>query len=234
MKKLAIAFLVSLVVGIFVHPLFAADGSVLDNRLKLLLNDETDPLYPDSIRLDFLAMGMKKCATLCKYAATIRTSSYISGTGSRTSVQDYSYSGLTGVTIVRGVKLTGVDYALWKMTHSDIGLKKIATSTPVRYWYEGPRDGRDVRIGVYNAVTESTNVELFLSGIPAWADTSTLHPAFENETVLYALYLCKLRQGERDIANFIRQIATNEILDMKAILENRPFDVTIAKEVVPK
>jgi len=221
---------------------FGAAGAALDGRLKILLNDETVPFYPDSIRWDFLSLGMKKCGTMCNQVGRFFAEAEVAEPPTEIPFTgwiqpaDWStgFSVNTPPTNIEAIWLKDNDYALMEIKTKDIAQKKIATSETMRYWYEMWKSGSWIYLGVYPPPTDTTDVMIFGSVAPLWADTSYLNPGFENEVVLYAFYLCKQRQGEIEIANFIKQIAINEILDLKAILENRPVDVTIAKEVVPR
>jgi len=243
MKKVLMVMFIFVIYLSLTSPAIAVEGASLDGRLKRLLNDETDPFFPDSIRWDFLAIGMKKCATLCDQVGNFRMEHYVGdsarlATGEAFKVPPFDISSIfssgTPITKITNIWLKDTTYALVEIKAKDVAQKKIATSEPIRYWYKQYSPGATVRLGVYPAPIESTAIWIFGSCAPLWADTSYLNPGFENEVVLYALYLCKQRQGEHEVANFIKQIAINEILDLKAILENRPVDVTIAKEVVPR
>jgi len=240
MKKILVVTFVLVTHLFLANSIFAVGGGDLDVRLKLLLNDETNPFYPDSIRIDFINMSLKKCGQLSYMAADfavkcsvmtafpdwILPATLLDGTG---------FSSNTPITKIQYVLLANDDYGLMQIHPKDIAQKKIATTEPARYWYEQSRTGANgFFLRVYPKVDTKTIVWVFGSVAPLWADTAFLNPAFENEVVLYALYLCKQRQGEHEVANFIRQIAINEIMDLKAILENRPVDVTVAKEVVPR
>jgi len=239
MKKALIVGVVFLVVIFLSVSAYGIGGWGLHQRLKLLLNDETIPFFPDSIRTDFLVMGLKKCATLCNQVGRFRKEWY----APQSTTYPYKvlafgldgiFSATTPITNIDAVWLKDTTYALMEIKGKDVAQKKIATSEESRYWYERYRSATSILLAVYPPPADSTPLWIFGSCAPLWSDTSLLNPGFENEVVLYALYLCKQRQGEIEVANFIRQIAINEILDLKAILENRPMDVTLAKEVVPR
>lgn len=217
-------------------PCLATDGYILDTRLKLLLNDEDEPFYSDAIRQQFLEVGMRQSASVCKFAATGRCTSYVLTASNNTSIAAYGPPAIGDINHVLGIKLLHDDYGLREMKHRDIGHKKIASITPLRYWYTGVGGATGLNsVGVYPPASDSNlSVDIYVAGVPDWEDTTSLHPGFENETILYALYLCKLRRGETQAAAFIKQIALSEMLDMKAILENRPMDITLKKEVVPR
>ena len=233
MKRIVIFIFIFLYSLIGTTAVKAIDPAKVDWKLKFLLNDETDPFFPDTVRKILISTAMHTISASCKYASTAKDEAYIPGTGNITSVADFNFSkGGQHICNILGVKLKDTDYGLLRVNKQDIGLDKITTDQGAKYWYITSWDAYAPGMGVYNGVSESTAVEIYFSTVADWDSSRAFRRCFENEAVLYSLYLCYLRQGETEIAEFIKQIAVNEILDLKAILENHPVDITLAKESI--
>jgi hypothetical protein len=211
--------------------LYGIEGNNLDLRLKALLANETVPFFPDSVRREFLTLGMNQCGMMCEHVTCVKISSYL--LAGKFALGYGTHVGAQAILGAHAIHNVDDGYALRRIHPKDIARKKIATDAPAQYWYNRTTSGTRKEFGVYPPVIDSTNFAMYLHGMPGWPDSANLHPAFENEVVLWALYLCKKRLGETQIAEFIRKIAENEILDLKIILQNRPIDVIREKEVVP-
>jgi hypothetical protein len=234
MKKLLFCFVFCILTFSAVRS-SAINPSNADWKLQFLLNDETAPFFTDTVRHTFISAAMQKISGTCKYAATAKIEGYVPPTGNNTSLTWGVQGGVKTVTEILGIKFRDTDYGIRRIRKRDLGLSKIATDEEARYWYITGWGATHPSVGVYNALSGDTGwVEIYYSGIADWDSCRAFRACFENEVALYAFYLTKLRQGQTEIANFIHQIAMNEILDLKIILETRPMDATVRKEVVPR
>jgi hypothetical protein len=220
--------------GPLFSPVYAGNPAQIDWMVKFLLDEETTPFFPDTVRHTFVNAAMIHISGRCKFAAQDMDTAYIPGTGNNSSIVWNKNPGVKSVTEILGIKLKGQDRGLMRVEKKHLGLDRIRTDLGAEFWYYTSFNYPRPTIGIYNMVTESTAVEIYYSGIADWDSCRAFKHYFHNEAALYALYLAKLRRGETEVANFIRQIAENEIMDLKVILESRQPDITVKQEVLPR
>lgn len=202
----------------------------LDRDLMALLNDETKPFFPDSVRRRFLRAGIKKVS------ATNRAYQHKLEVPLAANASSIAFSDLAeyGTWEIVGVRKKNTERSLLKISGKDVGQKRISTTEPLQYYYDMQIPG------------ESGHTKLFLYPPSSIADTLIsytcatteiarhIQPAYRNLIVSYALYLCRLREGERPIAEFLKIIFDTDLMDLKVLLDNRQTDITLEKKVIAR
>lgn len=210
----------------------SASWDQYNQYLVTLLHDETDPFFPDTIRHSFLRVGVKATSSVCMVGEYSR----LCDVGSLYGMMSFptyadTFHNFVGI---RAIWSKDSSFALPHVGESNVALKSIATTTEMQYWYATEEGANVPQICIYpppdTSGGEWDSVLVFAYGTP---HIEYMHPAYDHLVVLYALHLCYLRQGEKDVAQFIGNIFNSLRQDMYVITEGREVDVTIGKKVIP-
>lgn len=205
----------------------------MDIWLTLLLGDETDPFFPDTVRHDFLRYGIKKVGGVCNIAGFRKVCKVYPSTGSIFFVGSVSLPDWTNefhsIIDYDAVWKGDSSLALQRIKSTDVARVSIYTSEEIQYWFTGDYLTGEPRLYVYPAPADTDTVIVFGHGIPK---DSYVNPAYDHLVVIYALYLCYQQQREGEIAKFIKSIFDSLLQDMYVITEGKTVDVTIKEKVI--
>jgi len=239
MRKIKICLLILFILFCSSQRIYASDWDQINRWLVMLLNDETEPFFPNTITAEFLRLGVRKTSTVCrtsefKFICEVAPDTAADPGQIRKPAFIDSFRTIINYTAVWSKDSS---YALPQIGSRDVARKSIYTDSEMRYWYVSRKAVMEPNIYVYPAPADTDTVIIFGYGIPeagAANEPRYMNPAYDHLVVFYGLYLCYLRHGEGEIARYIKSIYESLLQDMFVITEGRQVDATIKKKVIPQ
>jgi len=137
MKKIKLCLLIFFILFCSNQHIYASDWGQINRWLVMLLNDETDPFFPNTVRAEFLRLGIRKTSTVCRTAEFRVTGKVVPYTAVNPGEIIHPSLIDSFRTIINYMAIWNKDssYALPQIGSKDVARKNIYTDSEMQYWF---------------------------------------------------------------------------------------------------